>query len=522
MKIIPSPMRAMIPCVLAAVCAPAYAGGSAGGTLQDVIDAGMSSWNKADSSGASCAACHAPDGIDLAYVGFDRSDILRRANHHLSSEDSIAIADMIDAQRVLYSIPERDPLTFRPFQPGGYVLAGATSTERDTAFGIELLRRTYMIAIRRIDTLEDARAATNELIVRDLAALPCGIPFNLWSEDIAHGPGHGLLADWVPDVPHLVKRGHELTCLLRRQWYLNDPSEENFWAMWETVREHTETPNNEAFDALATEKYLALLIAQHEFRMEIMGLPPLASNGPIAFVDHPLEYEAGVDPDALKPLVPNPAWEIGQFALQNRNYQSTYETLGVPADVVATLSEDVGLKYQMAALHLPWTWLGWLHDRGRQRTSYDYSTQNASYLGSSLLIMDGGYPIHAAFASAVKVLTHSTHPESWVRQNSPQRVQASYGNLMRDDAHILNEPTDPTSRAIYRRLLCNSFRMTMLLLADDIERHGSVSGQIDTLKDRLKKMWEFMRHADSEYLHQNTWIYLETLRAIDDGASGSI
>lgn len=482
--------------------------------LRNIIDSALPSWRKLDANGASCASCHAPDGFDLAWVGFSRETILRRARPHVPEGDAVAIANMIQAHRLLHDIPQRDPLEFRPFQPGGRVLPGETSAERDLAFAVELARRGFSIVTERIETLEQARAAANQLVEADLTELPCGIPFNRWSEDIHHGSEHGTLGDWMPDLPHRVKPGAQLAWRNLENRYLSDPSEENFWALWDGAHDLLEPQATGPFRELVTHKYRAALIAQHEFRMEATGGPALASGGPMAFVAHPLAYEPDDEPGRFKELVPNPAWHIGEVANFYRTNYYSYEELGVPSQVQQGLAPDTDSRDQMAHLHLPWTWLGWLHDRGRQRTSRLARVRNANYLAVPLFRHDGGYPIHGAFAIAAKMAVHSVDEDSWVLREMPVRVQTNYGNLMRDDLHIVHEPQDPTALWVYRRILCNSFRMTMLLLEADYELHNSIHGQPESVNARLRAMWEYLYQADSENLQSNTSIFLRALSAV--------
>ena len=61
-----------------------------------------------------CAQCHAPDPLDIAYYGFQDSDILRRGLQHLPTTQIANIVDMVHALRAEYTIGRRDPMPGAP------------------------------------------------------------------------------------------------------------------------------------------------------------------------------------------------------------------------------------------------------------------------------------------------------------------------------------------------------------------------------------------------------------------------
>ncbi|MBA3837927.1 MAG: hypothetical protein C0499_09760, partial [Zymomonas sp.] len=94
-------------------------------------DAALAVWRKPREKD-SCVSCHGPDFIDLAHIGTTDSDLVRRAiSDGASASEAQTLLKAVKDLRFRYLITPRDPRTFRPFQPGGAVLPGASSIERD-------------------------------------------------------------------------------------------------------------------------------------------------------------------------------------------------------------------------------------------------------------------------------------------------------------------------------------------------------------------------------------------------------
>ena len=91
---------------------------------------------------------------------------------------------MVHALRAKFSIVQPpNPLTFRPFQPGGAVLPGANAQERDKAFGQELKDMNLRLMGDPINSVADAKKAWDELGAVNLRTLKVGIPMNHYTED---------------------------------------------------------------------------------------------------------------------------------------------------------------------------------------------------------------------------------------------------------------------------------------------------------------------------------------------------
>lgn len=133
--------------------------------LDEIITEGLEGWRKPGviQDGAACANCHAPDALDLAYFNFDDATLKRRAEPHvgqfsfqLSGSDFKKIEKMIHALRIKYDIEPKDPMNFRPLQPGGEVLPGNTAADRDNAFGQHLVDMGFIFATEPVLSLQDA------------------------------------------------------------------------------------------------------------------------------------------------------------------------------------------------------------------------------------------------------------------------------------------------------------------------------------------------------------------------------
>src|SRR5438128_12593656 len=89
----------------------------------DVIRVGLVAWRTAGGKfNSACSSCHAPDAFDLAQFNFDDATIRRRALAHVDSDHATKIVALVHATRRKYHLTPIDPMTARPFQPGGSVL----------------------------------------------------------------------------------------------------------------------------------------------------------------------------------------------------------------------------------------------------------------------------------------------------------------------------------------------------------------------------------------------------------------
>ncbi|KJV06403.1 hypothetical protein [Methylocucumis oryzae] len=105
--------------------------------------------------------------------------------------------DAVFAMRKKYRIRPKDPFSYRVFQPGGFVLGDTqqSSHSRDYLFGQYLAQHGLSLASSRLsfnakkpqNSIAAAKIMQQQLKQLDLAELPIGIPFPLWSSDKFHG-----------------------------------------------------------------------------------------------------------------------------------------------------------------------------------------------------------------------------------------------------------------------------------------------------------------------------------------------
>ena len=121
-----------------------------------------------------CMSCHGPDFFDLARTGSPDSDISRRGQIDGASPAEVEqLIAGIKLVRQAYSLKPENPRTFRPLQPGGAVLPGASTIERDLAFAGELARfAPTLTSAQPVRTLADARRARDELLAIGEALRP--------------------------------------------------------------------------------------------------------------------------------------------------------------------------------------------------------------------------------------------------------------------------------------------------------------------------------------------------------------
>lgn len=433
----------------------------ASGGFTNSQDDGIAIWRKPDSKGRACASCHSPDGIELAAYGYDEATIIRRATPHLGEADAKKLGAYITSLREkLGRKILLDPMKDRPMQPDGSAYPGATASERDRAFALNLKNVAPALMIGRIGTLEQAKAGLAEMLALDPYKLRVGIVLNRLSEDKFHGEEHASLANWIPDVAPLPYSAEFEQAQSR---YLADPSESNFRALdacfaksWSRMLQPTQ--------ALALQKARSLLVFQHALRTGVV-----------------LSDLGGIPNPNQAP--PNPYWELGDLARIYTNSRAS--GLAIPPEIVANKTGGPSLSDQLHAMRLPWLWLGWMADPGLQRTSYDRRTRFADWF-AELLLEDGPYPAHTALMLSKKMACEGYDKASW-GSVAPQHLVINYSWLLREDNWTRYTPKDAEYKAAYNRFLLNSFRMFGLLQYDEIKRTG-VTYLRDPLIQQLKQM----------------------------------
>lgn len=319
----------------------------------DIIKAGLEAWRKPDQNGMACANCHSPDGIEIARYNFSDEDIRRRDAFHLERPDSDKIVAMIHALRDKHNLNDKllDPMEDRPLQPGGAVLPGATAQERDLAFARTLVTKLPGLFNGPIDSFEKARQARNELIAFDTRKEPVGVPFPRLSEDIHHGPEHGLLNDWLADMPQKPRDAQaQAEWFALQDTYLANPSAANFWAMYKATDTLFDKPKGRLAEKLSMGKYRALLQLQHVMREEVTGRSEISAQYPVRFLEVP---PAATRKDTQ---IHDAIHTVGGIVNN-----------GIPGEIINEYPQVVRdglnpqhLEVQKNALTTPWWYAGWI------------------------------------------------------------------------------------------------------------------------------------------------------------------
>lgn len=319
---------------------------------------GLIAWRTPGERGA-CVACHGPDGIDLARLDYPNSAILRRAlGQGLPSLKSMAIVTMVSAQRWRYGVktPCRSR-SFVPLQPGGKVLAGNSSSEKDRAL-YEALRLKGIDLKVEADTEASATEFFKALAALDVRQIPIAVKLNRWTEDSFHGDSHRSTAEWLPEIPLEPKTSESETEWIKLQnSYLQDPSDENFWRLLDGVEllSSARFTNGGVSQRVAKEKYKAVLQLQHMLRFGDAALPDLSKT---------------------KNLDRFSVWETAQIAsVMGRGCADTgssadpYPCWNYPASFYKKMGADrAWLLDDVLKITFPWLVAGWVLDPALQLT----------------------------------------------------------------------------------------------------------------------------------------------------------
>ncbi len=462
----------------------------------------------------SCSGCHGADFYDLARIGSTQVDILRRAKiDGATAQEAAALAQAIQQIRARDSLPLENPRTFRPFQPGGAVLAGLTPLERDINFARELEPLLPTLFGTRIDSLEAAKKARAELMDlikgenagganssrMNLRSLPTGIQYPLWSADLAQGESEGTLNDWLADIaldatPEFKTQWHAL-----QDAYLGNSSDENFWKMYAAVPQMTATKPFErctigginpnlacgAVDDFALHKLRSAMIGQHLMRTQHAARAGFAQ-GPLAFsyLDN-ASYIAKSDF-----LSGGDMWEIGDSARtmmdENQNAGSlrvTLERLGLPKFVRESVSAITSVSAEQQRLRLTWFWIGFTFEPSFARISGSNSTKVGEYMVGSLI--DENMHLHNAFSQNVRLIAKGYLPEANVKTSGSKLTLETPAFLMnygyfigygRPVLHWNEDRKNPLPVALkleqeglWQRFVGNGFRMSMYLQMDSLD-----------------------------------------------------
>ncbi|MCH4893123.1 hypothetical protein GO308_08385 [Sphingomonas sp. SFZ2018-12] len=487
-----------------------------GETTPDDYAAALAMWRKVREKD-SCVACHGADFFDLARIGTSDSEIVRRAMIDGASEvEARALVRGVKFVRTQFSLPAENPRTFRLLQPGGAVLPGATSAERDLALAGELARfMPVTTGAAPVRTLADAHRARDEFLAIDFDKLRVGVPFPLWSADIAHGPGEGTMDDWISDVPRIAIPARAAEWEALQNAYLADPSDFNFWKLYFGVETLTQpfaglNPYDPAdrwrVERISALKYRNALIGQHLMRSQAMGRTTFM-RGQIAFAylgkEAPFRAafagKRATLPDSgngrLPEMLPNTIWELGDTARFGFDpseasrglpgnvggkdaMRDRLRLLGFPQFVIDSVRPDATLRDETDAMQLSWFMLGLRFDPALQRVNGSNSTKVGEYLLSQLTLND--YFLHRTFQTGLRLVTRSYHPDADPKgATQPFNLKFNYFTAYnrhvptrwnRKDNQALSATVRDAQLAEYKRITANFFRMSLLLHEEALDR----------------------------------------------------
>ena len=455
-----------------------------------------------------CMSCHGPDFFDLARIGSPDSDISRRGIIDGASPAEVdQLIAGIKLVRQAYNLKAENPRTFRPLQPGGEVLPGASTIERDIAFAGELARfAPSLTSDRPIRTLAAAKRARDELLAIDFDKMKIGIPFPIWSTDKFHGAAEGNLNDWVADVALTPRPERRVEWLALQDAYLADPSDLNFWKVYFAMPAMTQPfalrPGNLAVhDAkiarVADLKLRNAMVGQHILRTEALGRRDQFLRGAV-----PFSYLATTEPfrtqfdkqsatggsgERLPRFLPNPIWEFEDYArvgfdadastagqvgnISSRDaLRDRLANMGYPQFVVDSVDPGLTAGQSETDIRVAWFMMGLRFDPGLQRTHQSNATLVGEYLQENLHNLD--YFNHRVFQEALRLVNRSYRPEA--SPGTPPPYNLWFGYFARYNRQMpsrwnsacntaVSQDIKNAQLAAYKRTAANFFRMSLLL-----------------------------------------------------------
>ncbi len=448
--------------------------------IEDAIRSGLEAWRRPDASGAACANCHGPDGIELARFQFSDADFVRRDLPHVSTEDSVKIIRMIKALRAKYSFNGKllDPLRDRPLQPGGQPIAGVTPAERDWNTTLLTFQpKLPTLFVPRLGTLNEALRARDELLAFDTRRERVGIVFPRLSEDIARGSQHGSLNDWIPEIPHRPKDAAAAQQFYALQdAYLANPSEENFWRMYHAVDVLTDDGLDTNTSRFTTAKYRSLLQLGHLYREEALGR---GASGLFARTPAAFRHQTMVN-NRLRWVVPNPIFAVGSHSHQNLPVESEFHPM-----ILAGLDPNVRFRDQLRRMMLPWWYMAWTLNTGLPDVAnrHEYFPQSVQgHLGGEI------NALHYAYVTAKMDMTNAYVPVPQDNGAPPRPFSLPIFNNADDGFQFFEERAargafhHAQHQAAHRVFALNTQRMRLLLTLDYFNRECAANRRTNGLQ----------------------------------------
>lgn len=260
------------------------------------------------------------------------------------------------AMRARYKIANPcDPDAFRPLQPHGSWkktehhdedLLGSLGTIKDSLVASDPVNESH------------AGEVATAFAKLDVYSVQLGFPLNRWTEDGFNGNEHVSTDEWIPEI---AMEGQDETGASgyhkAQNAYLEKPSDENFWAMYDLVG----TLSGKRFgdggvgERLSREKYRSVLLLTHMMRKGAYEFPSL---------------------EKQKDFMKFSVWETGQVAtvmLQGCAEADLKETLfpcwGFPKKFFEKMGTDrEKLLRDVGSISLPWLTAGIFLDPSFQFT----------------------------------------------------------------------------------------------------------------------------------------------------------
>ena len=484
--------------------------------LASALAAGHAAWTDEASMGGPCASCHSPDAIDLAWIGYSDCDIRRRALDHVNSAQADAIVEYIHARRQQHDIQKPlHPDKYRPLQPNHEpfgdpaddieVADSDLQDQRDEAFMRHLTDDLQLLwATSRIDSLERARQAYQQLLTLDLKRLPLGIPFDRFSEDPrasdnecrSAGAGHlgQSVFEWVPAMPMRPKEGAEAQWYSLLDDYVADPSTVNLWRYYDTIdallecRYHFPMGGEPSDYDLACEwmrfKYKSLQVLQHMLRHQTLEHPD-------QLADVRLQAPAASPVDHLETVIHrSPIWETADLIrvapLQRRgdpqcfsdtSHPCTFLPPAIDQSIHSVPTHQEALIQQNDLFQISWFVMSFLDDPALTTHSDNFATYVGDYLEAVLLPR---YDIHHAFVVALMAV-HKSAASEWVEapgfREGTGKIASVRTFSFKQLRNNFSEPASGPRLAVHRRMFSNFARMWIYLVEEDLRRTGEIYGR---------------------------------------------
>lgn len=498
-------------------CGPAYHPDKAldAEALAKALDEGLAAFRYHGKGGA-CVGCHAPDGYDLARVGYSDADIHRRALGHVDEARADMLVTYVHALRQKYQMTRLlHPARYRPEQPGFDTFEATTpglevtdpkaQEERDLAFMQSLTDQYKLLwATGKIDSLAKAKQAYDELRAVDLRSMRMGIPFDHLSEDGWHGDEHLSVFEWYPGIPTAATAGNEDAWNGLMDTYLANPTDDALWAMFDAIDDMTKcdadlsAQGDPDFYGRACEwmrlKYKSLQVVQHMMRHETVAYPDVFSDipggNPVANLDvmihrYPI-WEAG-DVLRIAPLQRPPQ----TACFTGNNHPCTL----LPPDIDATIHqnpsyEEARIK-QSEVFQQSWFVMSWTRDPALLHESTNFATFIGDYLESVMLAR---YDAHHAFVVAKTAVEKSAaiafRDADGFRNGTGKIASVRTFSFKQLRNNLSQPPNNDPRRATYDRMLSNFARMWIYLVEDDLEQSKEVYDREEVLHAvRYMRTW---------------------------------